>query len=319
MSNERGLPQSTIKTLTEHTAEALRRMEEKKNSPSVLVSSALSEQLQQGTQFELFALEILDFSLKDEIDGMTLPIFAINPKAQKDKFYDWIRHDGKVRMRLEAPSGRPTQHDKDLVIFVVSALMNEFNSSGIVPDAIELQTRQYLLGTDRSVGGAQYKQFGETLDRVHHLTVVVAEEDPEKGTEVITKELAYFSKTEVTVRKDNGEILAVRVHITDWLKKQLSNKNVLTLSKEYFKLSGPLERRLYEICRKYCGSQKTWKVSLPVLHNLTGSAATYKEFKRKILGIIKENNIPDYIVKPEGVGLTGMMFHVFLRKNYVNT
>lgn len=269
----------------------------------------LPENFTPPEQLELFALEMLDFSIKDEIEGMTLPIFAIDRKAQADTSYTWVRHDGAVKMRLDTPSGRPTQHDKDLVIFVVSALMNEFNSTGKVPDVIELHTRQYLIGTERKDGGTQYKQFEQTLNRIYYMTVVV-ETDRDDGTREITKELAYFKKTEVITRKSTGEVMTVRLHVSDWLKSQLSAKNVLTMSRDYFRLSGPLERRIYEIARKHCGRQGQWRVSLNVLHNLTGSGSTLKDFKQKLKALIEADSVPDYSLGMDGKGLADLYIGV---------
>ena len=297
---------NTAEILAKRSQQALARRDNEPMSDSVKITSVeLPESFPSAEQLELFALEILDFSLKDEMEGMTLPIFTIDRKAQTDTAYTWIRHDGKVKMRVDTPAGRPTQHDKDLVIFVVSALMNEFNSTGIVPDVIELRTRQYLIGTERKDGGSQYAQFEQTLNRIYYMTVVV-ETDMGNDIRETSKELAYFKKTEVVDRKSTGEVIAVRLLISEWLKEQLSNKNVLTMSRDYFRLSGPLERRVYEIARKHCGKQGIWRVSLNVLHNLTGSGSSLKEFKRKLNGLIESDSLPEYRLTMDGKGLTDL-------------
>lgn len=297
----------------------LREIEEKKaaapNEADLKITSVeLPENIEQTPpeQMELFALEILDFdfSLKDEVDGMSLPIFAVNQKAQQDKLYTWVRHDGKVKMRVEAVAGRPTQHDKDLVIFVVSALMHEYNSTGRVPDLIELQTRQYLIGTDRKDGGSQYAQFEGTLQRIQHMTVVV-ESDLGDGVKSINKEFAYITGSEVLVRSSTDQVLAVRLKVSDWLKQQISEKNVLTMSRDYFKLTGSLERRIYELFRKHCGKQGKWRVSIDVLHNLVGSASSLKEFKRALGKLIDADSIPEYRMAFDGKGLAKLMINVW--------
>jgi hypothetical protein len=55
-----------------------------------------------------------------------------------------------------------------------------------------------------------------------------------------------------------------------------------------------MERRLYEIARKHCGHQTSWKVGLALLHKKSGSSGTQKEFRRKVKGIAKSNHMPDY-------------------------
>lgn len=296
MTDKQKGKESALDIATRREQEVADRKASKAEEEGIKVASIeLPDTFDVPAQLELFALEILDFefSLKDEIDGMTLPIFAINQKSQQDKLYTWIRHDGKVKMRVEAVAGRPTQHDKDLVIFVISALMHEYNVSGKVPDVIDMHTRHYLIGTDRQVGGSQYSQFEGTLKRIQHMTVVV-DTDNDDGTKTINKQFAYFTGSEVIVKSKTDQVLAVRLKISDWLKGQISNKNVLTMNRDYFKLSGSLERRLYEIARKHCGRQGLWRVTLPVLCNMTGSASTLKLFKQQLGRIIEADSIPDY-------------------------
>lgn len=305
--------EQTARILAKRQSEIIERRSGLMESEGLKITSVeLPATFPQPEQLELFALEILDFdfSVKDEIDGMTLPIFAINQKAQQEKLYTWIRHDGKVKMRVDAIAGRPTQHDKDLVIFVVSALMHEFNQTGQVPDVIEMQTRQYLLGTDRQVGGSQYEQFEKTLQRIQHMTVVV-DTDNEDGTKTISKEFAYITGSDVIIRSKTDQVLAVRLKISDWLKGQINSKNVLTMSREYFKLSGSLERRLYEIARKYCGKQGSWNVTLPVLCNLTGSASSLKLFKQQLGKIITEDSLPDYRMTIAGKKLAETTINIY--------
>lgn len=310
--NENDSLTSTARILAKRSSEVIeRRVSQDKDEPKV-TSVELPTEFPQPSQLELFALEILDFdfSLKDEVDGMSLPIFAVNQKAQRDQLYTWVRHDGQVKMRIDAVAGRPTQHDKDLVIFVVSALMHEFNTTQQIPDYLELQTRQYLLGTERKDGGTQYAQFEGTLQRIQHMTVVV-ETNHGDDTKSITKDFAYITGSEVIVRSSTDQVLAVRLKVSDWLKQQISNKNVLTMNRDYFKLSGSLERRLYELFRKHCGKQGKWRVSIAVLHNLVGSASSLKEFKRGLGKLIEADLIPDYRMVLDGKGLAKLMIDVY--------
>lgn len=300
----------TATILAKRSQEVIDRRSEQIEESGLKVSSIeMPDSFEAPQQLELFVLETLDFSLKDEIEGMTLPIFAISQKAQKDTYYDWVRHDGKVRMRIEANKGRPTQHDKDLLIFVVSALMAEYNASGVVPDVLEMQTRHYLLGTERKDGGTQYSQFEQTLDRIENLKVTTIEDLPD-GTSDIARKFMFFGESEVKVRTETGKVLAVKIPISSWLKDQITSKNVLTMTKDYFRLTGSLERRMYEICRKHCGKQGMWRVSLKVLHNLTGSGATLKRFKQSLLAIIESDVIPEYRLSLDGTGIKDLMINI---------
>ena len=71
-------------------------------------------------------------------------------------------------------------------------------------------------------------------------------------------------------------------------------KSVLTLSRGYFHLRRPLERRLYELARKHCGRQPEWRISLEVLQKKAGSTSPRRVFRAMLRDMITDGNMPDY-------------------------
>lgn len=55
-------------------------------------------------------------------------------------------------------------------------------------------------------------------------------------------------------------MVSVQVVLSDWLYRAAMAKSVLTLSRNYFRLRKPLERRIYELARKHCGRLPGWTV-----------------------------------------------------------
>ncbi|WP_298938457.1 replication initiator protein A [uncultured Ruegeria sp.] len=56
------------------------------------------------------------------------------------------------------------------------------------------------------------------------------------------------------IRRDvDGVLQEVQVTLSDWVFNAIQTKEVLTISRDYFRLKKPLERRMYEIARKHCG------------------------------------------------------------------
>ena len=90
----------------------------------------------------------------------------------------------------------------------------------------------------------------------------------------------------------------IEVELSDWVFNAIREKegDILTISRDYFRLRKPLERRLYELARKCCGTKnKEWKFTLATLHDRTGSKSSPSEFRRLIEGIIEDSaHIPDY-------------------------
>jgi len=111
-----------------------------------------------------------------------------------------------------------------------------------------------------------------------------------------------------TIRKSReGRILAVEVTLSDWLFNAINAKRgeILTISPQYFQLRKPLERHLYEIARKSCGTKnRMLRYGMGKLRMKTGSQSTPKEFRRMVKAIVDMNNeknhIPDYTFELDG-------------------
>jgi len=69
---------------------------------------------------------------------------------------------------------------------------------------------------------------------------------------------------------------------------------VLTLSRDYFGLRRPLERRIYALARKHCGAQPAWQVSVATLAEKSGSQSPRRVFRAMLREIIAEDRLPDY-------------------------
>lgn len=86
------------------------------------------------------------------------------------------------------------------------------------------------------------------------------------------------------------------VTLSDWLYRAVLSKSVLTLSRDYFRLRKPLERRIYELARKHCGRQLEWRVSVATLHKKSGSAAPLRVFRAALRRMIADGHLPDYVM-----------------------
>jgi plasmid replication initiation protein len=87
---------------------------------------------------------------------------------------------------------------------------------------------------------------------------------------------------------------SVEVTLSEWLWHALEAYEVLTIDSAYFRLSKPMERRLYEIARKHVGQQGWWEIRLDTLWKKTGSLSELKKFKHQLKQIIVDDLIPQY-------------------------
>jgi hypothetical protein len=97
------------------------------------------------------------------------------------------------------------------------------------------------------------------------------------------------------LRKARGwRMILVTVTLSDWIYRSVLSRSVLTLSRDYFALRKPLERRVYEIARKHCGRQAEWRIGLETLLKKSGSTSPRRVFRKMIRDIAAEDGLPDY-------------------------
>ena len=151
------------------------------------------------------------------------------------------------------------------------------------------------------MGGSAYIRAEEALERLRSTSI---------KTNIVTSEerqwlIFGLVESAKTVRRDSDGVLQdVQVTLSDWVFNAIQAKEVLTISKDYFRLRKPLERRMYEIARKHCGKSAEWKIGLEKLRLKCGSQSTAKEFKRLVGSIVADNaehdHFPDYVPSLEG-------------------
>ena len=94
-------------------------------------------------------------------------------------------------------------------------------------------------------------------------------------------------------------MVSVQVTLSDWLYQAVLDRSVLTLNRDYFSLRKPLERRLYELARKHCGNQRSWRVSVETLLKKSGSTSPRRVFRAMVREVIARDSLPDYRLEEE--------------------
>jgi plasmid replication initiation protein len=155
-----------------------------------------------------------------------------------------------------------------------------------------------LVATNRETSGDSYRRLREAFERLAgtRITTNLAVD----GLEV-TRGFGLIEGWEIVRKTRGGRMISVSVTLSDWLYRAVLSSAVLTLSRDYFRLRKPLERRIYELARKHCGRQAEWRVSLATLQKKCGSNSTDKEFRRLVRTIVTQDrlyaHIPDYAIE----------------------
>ena len=248
---------------------------------------------------DLFVCDILDASPKGDMASMEHPLFSLstNPDMKKREY----KNGDKKLTITPSVSGLATVHDRDVLIYCISQCMASINRGHRVSRHLSVNAYDLLRATNRQDSGRGNDLLKHALRRLAGTRV---ETNIKQGGEIHTSNFGMIDAFDIKSETKNGRIQELQITLSDWIFDAIQNKNVLSMSRQYFKLRKPIERRLYEIARKHCGKQSYWEIGLDNLKAKTGSTSTSKEFKRMISAVILDNNthniIPDYKISLEG-------------------
>lgn len=243
---------------------------------------------------DLFVADLLDYALKDDGASMEAPIFSLATKPDL-RVWKWVSKDKNKSLEV-TPSvrGRATQHDKDILIFLVSQMTEGLNlgREDAKGRTIRFCVYDYLIKTNKSTGGKEYKRLEESLERLSGTRIKT---DIRTGGERVKESFGILDSWKIVEKApDKQMMVAVEVTLSKWLYNAIQAFEVLTIDAAYFQLRKPLEKRLYELARKHVGKQTGWKVGLELLRDKCGSQAELREFRRMMKDIIKDNALPNF-------------------------
>jgi plasmid replication initiation protein len=240
---------------------------------------------------DFFIADLLDWALKDDRASMEHPFFSLSKTPDKTT-QRYERNGVTVIITASAEYGRATIWDKDILIYAVSQLVEAINQGRPVNRVVHIKAYDLLVATNRHTGGENYKRLVAALNRLAGTRV---------QTNIITngkrrrEGFGLLDNWRVIEKSQRGDWIAtVELTLNEWLFDAVVAKEVLTLNRDYFRLDGGLERRLYELARKHCGHQSQWKIGMELLHTKSGSTAPLKEFRRKVKGLVDGDDLLDY-------------------------
>jgi len=201
-------------------------------------------------------------------------------------------HNGNSIEIQPSHLGMPTIWDKDILIYCISQLMEGINRGREPSQRIRITAHDLLVSTNRETGGINYKRLEASFDRLMGTSIKTTIK-----TNGVTQ-IEGFGIIDgwgiVEKSPTDKRMVSVSVKLSDWLYNAVLGSEVLTVSRDYFRLRGGLERRLYELARKHCGNQSRWSISAELLHKKTGAKSPLKTLRLQLRKIAESNVLPDY-------------------------
>jgi plasmid replication initiation protein len=225
---------------------------------------------------------------------MEHPMFSLS--TQPDRRILRYEHGANVIEITPSMRGLATLHDKDVLIYCISQLMAGVNAGRPISQVLHLTAHDLLVATNRETSGDGYKRLREAFERLAGTRITT---NIVTGDQEVTSGFGLIESWEIVRKTGRGRMVSVSIKLSDWLFRAVMSKSVLTLSRDYFRLRKPLERRVYEIARKHCGRQREWRVGLETLLKKSGSNSPRRVFRKMIRDMIAADHLPEYQLMEE--------------------
>lgn len=248
----------------------------------------------QALQGEFFLCDIFDALPKDDLASMEHPLFSLSTRT--DLRILSYAHNGVEITVTPSVKGLATLFDKDILIYCISQLMAGLNAGRAVTRHLRLTAHDLLVATNRQTSGDSYLRLREAFERLAGTRITT---NMMTGGQEVTSGFGLIESWQIVRATRGGRMVQVSVTLSEWLFRAVMAKSVLTLSRDYFRLRKPLERRVYELARKHCGRQAEWCIGLEVLARKSGSASPVRVFRKMMRDMIAADALPDYHLSEE--------------------
>ena len=249
-------------------------------------------------QPDFFLCDIFDAAPKDDLGTMEHPVFSLSTRP--DLRILTYRHNDVAMTVTPSVRGLATIHDKDILIYCISQLMAALNAGRAISRTLHLRAHDLLVSTNRETSGDGYQRLCQAFERLAGTRITT---NIVTGGIETTRGFGLIESWEIARKTRGGRMISVAVTLSDWLYRAVLSKSVLTISRDYFRLRKPLERRVYELARKHCGRQAEWGVRFEVLHLKSGSGSPIRVFRKMIRDMIAADNLPDYRLEEREGGI----------------
>lgn len=272
--------------LREQIEETLRRKDDE----------AKSDQEKERNQLNFFFADTLDPALRDQRDMMMLPFFSLQ-KRKRTRPLIYERNGIRVVVAGLTTTGIATIWDADFLIWAASQL-NEAVRRGdtptrrlwVVPYHFLVQTKRMNPSTI-SGGNKAYREFEQCLRRLQGTTI---ETNIKADREHITKAWSWIDSWEAH-KDEKGRVKGIEIWLSQWLFiRVVKDKAILSISSDYFLMTGGIERWLYRIARKHCGNNDVWRFSIKALYEKYPPGREFRFFKRDLKKVVGADCLPEY-------------------------
>lgn len=242
-------------------------------------------------QLDLFHARASVVTPRDAQDLMSWPFFSL-AKSRRIAPIDFRMGEVSIRVEATVEHGMATIWDADILIWAASQIVDA-RDNGLRTSRLMAATPYEILAfIERGDSAHSYDRLKAALDRLQSTTVATS---IRQSAERRRHRFSWIN--EWKERMDaSGRPLGIELVLPDWFYAGvLDDALILTIDRQYFGLTGGLERWLYRLVRKHGGRQTHgWSFDLRHLHLKSGSLSPFKRFAFDLREIVGRQPLPGY-------------------------
>ena len=247
-------------------------------------------------QLDLFRSIPGDIAPRDAQDLMAWPFFSL-AKSKRTAPIDFKMGETWILVEATVEHGMATIWDADVLIWAASQIVEARDAGRPTSRLIAATPHEILTFTERGTGKASYERLKAGLDRLQSTTIATSIRQPHQRRR---HRFSWINEWKERL-DDKGRPLGIEMIIPDWFYAGvLDQALVLTIDRQYFSLTGGIERWLYRVVRKHGGKQSGgWSFDVSHLHLKSGVLSPLKQFAFDLRAIVVKQPLPGYVLALE--------------------
>jgi plasmid replication initiation protein len=226
---------------------------------------------------------------------MERPFFSLSKQRRTEPIDCQVQNGSTtITVNVTAPAeiGIATIWDADILIWAASQ-PREAKARGIATSpTFRVSLYELLRGIERRTSGDEYQRIIEAFERLGGTLIRTnIRQGRRKKPEGFHWIERYAAPTD-----EEGRPAGIEFTISDWLYEGiLTDRLTLAIGREYFSLTGGIERWLYRVVRKHGGHQSGgWAFTMAQLHLKSGSTQRLADFAKKLRRTVERQRLPGY-------------------------
>jgi len=253
-------------------------------------------------QLDLFTALVGHLPLRNERISMSLPFLHLAKTPRKEPI---VYNKRGVYLKVSPVAGGSISNiwDWDYLLVIIS-IFNQRVEDGLEDGkrTVKIAITDLLKKAGRGTSTNDYNGCIASLKRLKQTQI---ETSIGAGKEA-DKDRMFFNWLEAVqlhrVQKAKNTKDTKRKHVSitipEWLHSAVcTERRVLAIPPEYFKLTGGLERFIFNCARRHAGNQEFgWRMTFQELYERSGTTNSFKNFSFRLKKIIKKNELPNYVM-----------------------